>query len=824
MNQQINNTNMTSDHAPATLRSKAGLLPVLLGIAMLGGAAPALAADECGVGPVVTCTAENYVATGVTYDFSSDLDISMEPTFSSQRVGANGLRLTGSGDADLHLTTKGIQGEGGIRINLDDGDLVADIGDQVSTGGTAPGGVGLQISTGGAATVLLRGQPSPNNVTNARLTNLVMDVGSDSTVNVLLRRTVQAMTLSPRADATLTLVNQGGVLGADNLGQSVTDIVYIQGAGAGNLIIDNTGPRGRIASAMDFTGMTGELTILNDHSGGPWMGGWHTSGTNRFGSGKVNIQNLRYGALRTGGTTVFDFSGTTDSVFYNEGRVMVGTSGITGSPHMTFVGLGRFENAGLILLGTNFSTDYHQGLVTNGKAVDRLSFQDSHYVGAEGGRIALDVALAGVVQPDCSALVVADCVQFTGSSTTSGVTMLDVTDIAPLRSAARFNAGIVLIEGASAAEHFVLDPASQFYVGHTSGGAALQKGMVAYRLEYEADTRQHHLVGVLADEAPQMATLGAAAHEAWRVSTDTWFDRQATLRDDGPAGFNPHGLWFTTNVVHSERKLTKTVDLAGSPSAYNLAQDQDITHLAFGLDLLHGRSGAQSWSGGVTVGLMHSSTAYEATRTETEMTGLVAGVYASWSPTVGVTVDGMVNTNYLRQDIDGSHFGLGEDNRLRTEVRSLGARVEAGWRLAVAESVWLQPLLGMSLVSVSEGDIELPAEAGGVRFDGKATSLRLGAGLRAGIDSRLGGWRAQYRLTGRYWSEQDAENGVFVDVGGEPLPVALTDDFSGNFSELDGSLSISNEAGLLSAYLSVKGRFGDDYSGFGGSLGLRYAW
>jgi hypothetical protein len=805
---------------------KVGLLPMLLGMATLGVTTSVLAVDECGAGPTVVCTASKS-STGVTYNFASDLDLLVELPTGNFGVGANGMKLNGSGDADLRFTTKNtVFGAGGVRVNLEDGDFIGDIDRQIAATptNTAPaGGVGLQVSTGGAANILLRGETGSSANPNMKLTNLVLDVGQDSMVTVQARRTVEAMTLSPRAGSTLTIHNEGGVLGAGGSSQSVTGVVYIRGAGAGNLIIDNTAPRGRIASAMDFTGMTGQLTIRNDHSGIPTAGGWHTTGTSLFGSGEVEIHNGRFGVLRTAATTVFDFSGTSDSRFYNDGRVMVGTAGASGSPHLNFVGLDRFENAGLILMGTDFSVYYHQGLVTNAKVGERLTFQDSNYVGAEGGRIALDVALAGTAQADCSTLAVADCVQFTGNSSTSGVTLLDVTDVTPLRSAARFNSGITLIEGASAAEHFVLDPASQFYVGHTSAGPALQKGLVAYSLHYDTDTQQHRLVGALADEAAQAATLGAAAQEAWRLSTDTWFDRQATVRDEGKGGFNPQGLWFTANTSRGDRSLSRTMDVAGTSATYNLAQDQDISHLAFGMDLLRGGDGEQSWSAGATVGLLHSSVDYEATQRETSMTGLATGLYGGWMMG-GLSIDGMLNLNYLRQNVDGTHLGQGEYNQLRTQVKSTGLRFEAGWRLPLSQLVWLQPLLGASYVTTDEGDLTLEADAGGMHFGQDARSLRLGAGLRAGIDSQLAGVRTQYRLTGRYWNERDADNVVAVDVPGESAPIRLTDDFSGNFSELDGSLSLSNDAGSLSGYVSLKGKFGDDYRSVGGSAGVRYQW
>ena len=812
--------------AQAAFHLKVGLFPMLLAIAALSGASSARAADECGPGPTVVCAVENYSSTGVTYDFSSDFDIRMDR---SHRVGASGLRLNGSGDADLLLTTVGaITQTGGIQISLEDGNLTADIVESVvDVNGFRgqPGGTGLQVSTGGSATILLRGQPNAGSNENVKNTNLVMDVGQDSVVTVLARRTVQAMTLSPRAGATLTLDNNGGVLGTDILSGDVSDVVYIQGAGAGNLVIDNAGLRGRIAGAMDFSGMTGKLTLRNDNSGNTIQGGWHTKGANHFGSGEVEIHNGAFGVLRTTATTVLDFSDTIDSQFYNQGRVMVGAvDNITAAlpRHLSFVGLDRFENSGLILLGTDFQVNYHQGLVTNAKAGDRLSFVDSHYEGLAGGRIAFDVLLADVVQSDCSMLEVSDCVQFAGSSTTDGTTLLDITDLDPQRSVAAFNPGIVLIEGASAAEHFILDPASQFYVGNSSGGPVLQKGMIAYRLQYDTDTRQHALVGTLADEALQAAMLGAAGQETWRVTTDTWFDRQEMLRE-ARDGFDTKGLWATINVSDGNRSGQRTIDVAGTPTQFDIGQDQTISHLAFGVDLLHGSSGEQTWNGGVTAGLLYSSVDYDATRTQTTMAGMAGGVYGSWS-SGGLSVDGMVNLNFMRQSVEGANFGLGAHNRLRTQVESLGLRLEAAWKLPVSDTLWVQPLVGISHVSVGEDDIELPDAAGGVRFDGDASSQRFGAGLRVGIDSRLAGLRTEYRLTARHWSEQDAENRVFIDIGGEPAPTTLTDDFGGGFNEVGGAVSIASESGALSASVNLKGRFGDDYRTLGGALGVRYAW
>jgi hypothetical protein len=831
MNKAIKSNPMSFESAhdkeEDTPQKSIGLLTTLLSVALLGTAPSVMAIDECGPGPTVSCTQGNYTS-GITYDFSSDLSVTTNGTVGIGGAAA-GLRLTGSGNANASLTTNGVVwGVGGIRVNLGSGSLEADIRNNVADTSSITNrnpGTGLHVSTGGAANLRLHGNRAPG-VTPYRLSNLVMDTGSDSRVWVDYRRAVVTMTLSPRAGSTLTIDNDGGILGNEFVDR-VSAATVISGAGAGHLVLNNALPRSRINGNMDFTGMTGQLTILNDYSGNSRQGGWHTIGTSVFGSGDVDIRNGLFGVLRTAGDAVLDFSDTRSAQFVNRGRVMVGavdgfSTDWLSDNGLTFIGLDRFENAGLILLGTDFATTTDQGDITSRYLKERLVFEDSNYVGA-GGVIAFDTLLGRTAQADCATLSASDCVRFTGDSVTEGRTLVRVRDFDAERSVAGFNPGIVMIEGASAAEHFVLDPTSQFYAGHTSGGAALQKGMITYRFEYDAGTRQHALVGTLADEAVQAATLGAAAHEIWRASADTWFDRQATVREEREAGFVPQGLWATLNVSRGDRDLQRTMEIAGRPTAFNLAQDQDVTHFAFGLDLLQGRSGAQSWSGGVTLGMLYSTVDYEATRKQTNMAGMSGGLYGSWA-LGALTVDGMFNVNYLRQSVDGSNFGLGEHNRLRTQVKSNGGRVEAAWTLPVNDSFWLQPLLGVSHVRTSEGDLLLPGGAGGVRFGNDDRSWRVGAGLRAGMDSRIAGLRAQYRLTGRYWDEQEAENTVEVDVPNEAAPIKLVDAFDGNFSELDGSIAVSNDAGSLSGYIGVKGKFGDDYSSVGGSAGVRYHW
>lgn len=827
MNQQINNTIAATIRGPRQAWPlKASLLPLVLGIGLLGPAPAVLAADECGSGPVVTCTAGNHTG-GITYDFSTDLSIT---TIGNVGVGGAGfgMRLTGSGNAGVQLQFQNpVYGVGGVHVLLDNGNLDGDIRHNLMNTVSINDrnvGTGLHVSTGGAANLRLHGNRA-SGVTPYRLGNLVMDIGSDSRVWVDYRRTVITSDLSPRAGATLVIDNDGGILGVENIARLSAEIA-VRGSGAGHLVLNNALVQGRISGRMDFTGMTGQLTILNDYSGHSRAGGWHTMGTSLFGSGDVEIHNGPRGVLRTATEAVLDFSDTRSAQFFNQGRVMVGATDINNhqvpDQHLRFIGLDRFENAGVILLGTDFDVTTDTGDVTAGKTRDRLTFEDSHYVGA-GGSIAFDALLARESQSDCSTTALSDCVQFTGSSTTEGTTLVTIRDMDPRTEVAGFNPGIVLIEGASAAEHFVLDPASLYYVGHTSQGRAVQKGLVAYHLRYDANTRKHALVGTLADEAMQATLLGMAGQETWHSSTDTWFDRIEARRDQGEDGFDSRGLWVTMNTLAVERSGSAQFEHGGVSTVYRLDQDQTVSHLAFGIDLLRGSMDDQRWHAGVTAGLLYSSVDYAATRTETTMAGMASGVYGSWAMGA-LSVDGMLNLNFMRQSVDGSNFGLGEHARLRTQVRSFGGRIDAAWTLPVSDSVWIQPLLGLSYVTVSEEDLHLADGSGSINFTSSPASLRLGAGLRAGFDSRLAGLRAQYHLTGRYWNERDGESQVAVYIGGEYQPLVMMSQVSGGLGEVGASLSLSNESGLLSGYLDLKTRFADGYDSVGGSLGLRYAW
>ncbi len=766
----------------------AGFALTAIAAGLLFASNPAQALNECGPGPTVVCTG-NFTATGIAYNFSTDLSVTLQTTGTSpiqraMNAGVNGIKLIGTGDADLNLVTNNlfrITGTGGLSLQTDTGNITADFGP------LDPGG-SIQPSIAGPLRVITNGLATLNFTSDGRIENL---------------------DLSPGATGSVVVNNSG------RIGSSSTTTLLRGGSGAGSVTINNNG---RIRGFFDFSLATGAVTIINNTDrplGTPANGGWNFSGTNVFGSGNDQVINSATATLMAAAGGGMDF-GAGDDRLVNDGRFIVG-EGFAPAGAVTLTNLERFENNGLLIMGATYSQGTDLGQTSNLQPGTRLIAQGVDFVASENSRIALDVALAETMQLDCSAAPAADCFDFSGG-TTSGTTVLSLSDARPAAASAAFNEGIVLIEGASAAEHFVLDPNSRGYVANTTTGPAIQKGLVTYRFTYDETAKQHKLTGVLADEGAQGGTFMASAQEIWRTTTDTWFDRQAALRAKPKQAGSESGLWSTVNMSTGERDFVASNAIGANSYDYNLKQDQQITHLAFGGDFIN--AGGLSFGG--MAGYVYSTVDYDATKLQSEIGGFQAGLYGSYLAGP-ISVDALVNYNLATQSLEATNLGLGPDTQIRTDLTSIGGRVDAGWRLSFGDAFYLQPLLGVAYVTTTIDDLELPSGGGSFEFDG--TSLRAGAGLRMGLELPTGGLKTSFDLTGRWWNEMDGENDTVVTIPNGNTEVPLTDEFNGGFSEVAAGVNLASAGSTgFSGFVTVKSKFASEYSTLGASAGFRYQW
>lgn len=668
------------------------------------------------------------------------------------------------------------------------------------------------------------------------------------------------ITASPAAGDTFT-VNNNGFIRSTLL--PPTGRLSVGGSGAGTVIINNNG---QIRGRMLFTNATGPITLNNN--AGTETGvqatttGWYVSGVTTFGSGGDTINNGVAGLIRYSPSGTLDMAGGDDLIrnegrfvldatllmglgddvvhttaegiisadldgtidfgggvdhYLNEGRLSIGTTGPAAT--LTLTGLETFENSGLIILGPG-TTEPGSYRGSDGQVGAGLIAQGVAFTGSGDSRIALDANLSSLTQADCATASVADCLDFTGGST-AGSTVLTVTDVGVGGGA--LNPGITLIVGSSAADHFSLDPNVPGYV-QTDNGEAIQSGLVGYRLVYDDVGNRHMLVGALADEAFQGATFATVAQETWRATTGGWFDRQADLRAT-PGGLEPSkGLWARGGLSVSERQLQASYDQAGTTYDYNVDHKQKTAHFTVGADILGAASQDSAWVVGILGGMSRTDVEYDATPTEAVATGATGGLYASWIAGP-LFVDGSVTGNVLDLKVDAPNMQLGESVQLTQTMKSVGARVDAGWRInGGAQGIFAEPLVSMAMVRTKIEDLEVPGGGGTFDYEDSYNSSRFGAGLRVGIDTGFMGGVAAYSLTGRYWNESEGSNAsaVVLTNGGTTTP--MVDELTGGFTEVLASLNLYSADGGVSGFFNVGGKVGDDYSSKDVAVGIRLRW
>lgn len=684
---------------------------------------------------------------------------------------------------------------------------------------------------------------------------LKLDIGGDAALNFTdifmggnLRPVVDLTTSAGGA----TVLTHSGVLGssgAANTGSADPSRYAATIAGAGDVTINSDGL------------VVGYVTMA-DHTGSlNWFvnAGWNSRGPSQFGSGNTSLviapsaQWIISGATLTtveDGPVPVDFAGGSDRVS-NAGVLVIGPRWIS---NVSFVddeprdeieielvleNLESFDNSGTILLGGYLGHRLTQSVdVSRGTDLwrdDMLSMPGAHFVGSGDSRIMFDVDLnnpagqgacdASLRDPVTFDLPAADCVAIQGGST-EGTTLVTVRDLAPGDRGAFNTTGVVLVDvsgGTSAAGHFVLDPQSDLY--SPIAGGVIDKGIFVFPLVYDAETQQHKLVAAPSDAAYRLPLLGQAAQGVWRLTSGSWFDRQADLRGGRDAGFGG-GVWLRTTAEFADRDVAHSVTVGTRTLVYDNTLEQSSYAVTGGLDLLSGAGADSAYALGVTAGYAHADVEFASVADTARLNGASLGGYASLMAG-GLFVDASVTANRLTLRQHALAYGLTPaDTLVSTDVTSTGGQVEAGWRVPVMERLFVEPLAGVSYVRSWLGDMPIvPDDASrqgvDVEFE-DSTSLRAHLGARLGLEQDYGPVRAQYVLLGRLWNEFEGETGVILhNIGAD---AAVSDEFNGQFSEFGLGVNLYGLGEALSGFLNFGGKFGDDYEAESASAGIRVNW
>src|SRR5262249_32943122 len=151
----------------------------------------------------------------------------------------------------------------------------------------------------------------------------------------------------------------------------------------------------------------------------------------------------------------------------------------------------------------------------------------------------------------------------------------------------------------------------------------------------------------------EFASLGGAVDDVWYTTTQTWFDRQADLRDtlEGRSDGSKPGLWLKMvgNWDRRTQSTTFVVPGAQQPPAFvfNTSFDQDTAALIGGLDLLSVTDKDRAWVVGIQGGTLDSSIRFRASPDRFHVTGTDIGGYATWLDG-GLFVDGQINANFMK--------------------------------------------------------------------------------------------------------------------------------------------------------------------------------
>ena len=684
-----------------------------------------------------------------------------------------------------------------------------------TTGTVTTGGDGVNVISNGAFNVVAGGAltSGANAIQTNGLSGGVITVNAGGVVRGLGTSAATAVVdVTTPVGQTTTINNNGTIRSSNATILGAAGDLAIRGTG-GSVTVNNAG---RLDGRMDFSGLgVGSSVTVNNTS----PTSWHTTGLTTFSAGNDLVNNTATGLIATSGATTFDFGADTGvaprDVFTNAGTIVVGETAVAST--FTITGLERFNNSGLILLGST------NGTTSDGATNDRLVISGTGggtvFNGTGSSVLALDASLGATAQANCSAAVVADCVSLPGGSVT-GLTLIRVnnTNTAP----GGMNSGIVLVDatgGSIAAGSLRLDPTSAGYTTR-GGNDAIDTGLFFYALVPQGSA-QMALVSAPDSEAFEFVALEQAGSQVWYTTTGVWFDRQADLRDGLEGrGQSGSGIWMKMVGSQSDRDVTQTYTGAGGPYVFDTGYQQDTVALIGGLDLVRGGGESSAWVFGVDVGYVDSDVDFSNSRTVASMEGGVFGLYGSYV-SGGLFLDATVSA--LKLDVDYAAPSLNNGALVNEpasgELSSLGVQIEGGWRFALGQSAFIEPVAGLSYVDTTIDD--LTVRGGVVSFE-DATSMRANIGARIGTVVERDTMKLQFTAIGRVWNEFDGD-GQTTLVNSGPN-VIVNDQFEGMFTELGGGINVFSKDEHVSAFLNASYRWNDEWSDTAVTLGARYRW
>ncbi len=739
-------------------------------------------------GPAATDTANNFpFSFGISamtqgagnIDVTTAANITVSNNSPTNNAAA-GVFAAAFGSGTVSVTTSGainVLGSNSIGVGAfsGSGSAVVNINGAVTSGGQA----GLVSSgTTGAVTIGAAGSLRGKG-----------DTANDAVLTVL----------TGTGTASLTTVTNKGLIASTSATTLLQAGDYaIQGVGGSLVVANNAGGtiRGKIDVSQLTTVGTGTAFVTVNNAGT-----WNVAGVETLTAGNDTINNS--GTINTAGATTFDLGAGTNT-FTNSGTIVVGGAGAAQSAaSLTIANVPVINNSGVI--------DVHDG-------AGNRSFTTAAKLNGTGGATLYDDAFLGGPGSPASAVTI-------GGS--SGLTSIRVnnTNIGGVGSYIPDPAhGIVLVTGATALSNFQLSPLSTGANGPglPSGAtnAIAAPGMFFYDLA--ANGNKIVLISAPKVAAFQFAQIGAIAGDTWYTTTQSWFERQADLRDtlDGRAEGSSPAVWMKIVGDWSRRDSAESIVIAGKTYGYDTSYRGDTTAVIAGVDLLHGAGKDTAWVVGVQGGYVDANERFRNSSTRLNLTGGVVGVYASYLKG-GLFVDGIVNGDILTGDWNLPSLGVGAAPwTASSHVNTWGGQLEAGYAFPIGASSSVEPLGSIAYGRTSTGHLGLAL--GDSQAFGNSDTLRGSLGGRVATTAAFQYYKVKLALEARVWDEFDGKTNTVLTNGGAAFLNA--NDISGVYGEVKGEANLFAVGNKLSAFVDTGIKWKTRYQDTSVSLGVRYQW
>lgn len=727
-----------------------------------------------------------------------------------------GLSTDTGGNGSSAITTSGnitVNNGEGVLGRTQNGANGIDILGGVITGSAA--GVEAESSGSGAVTVDVAGGASLNGAAGLRASSgtgaIVIDNAgliNGGGAGGLVAETTGALT-------SITNESGGQIVGPGFLGAPALSLV-----GAGAYSVDN---RGFIGTQMTdhtglilFEGVVSGLSITNEAGG--VLDGVLSAG------GNVTFNNA--GTWETAGSS--DFGAGAPNALTNTGLIQIGQSGANGAPSAAaFLDLGALDNGSAGATGVISMVNRHVG--------DTLTVSGL-FTGAVGhSLLELDAQLGG---PGSTA----DQLILQGGS--AGQTLIRINDV--LHGHAALNpAGILLVQGSSAASTFALDPTQAGYDPATKG---IDKGLFTYPLVFSGGDEL--LVGEPGLPARQLATMGAAAEDVWSSTSpgdqseahlaaslaNGGGDETGGLRvwaqavNGGPSRLNGgQTMLGRANFADDPStgggpplagvvQQTSSVSAYGMTYGFNTGYAQNVSALLTGVDLGRRVGDQDAWSWGVSTGYLESQQSFTAGASVAQYQGALAALHGAYVNANGFHVAGDLKVTALQVSYLTA-WGGGGASTPNAAIDTFGGEADAGWTRGIGGGWTLEPVASLSLQSSKLGALTIAGTD--VRF-GDASSARLGFGAKLSGGGQLFGltWKSQSTL--QMWDELRGANTLELTSAGAGQ--VLPDPIGGTFTDASQSFSLQSADGRASAFVSGAYRWKSDYQAAQLSMGLKLAW